>query len=94
MAEFERFTVKAGEAIQSSARLAREMGHPEIAGAHLLSALLAQQEGIVRPVLDKAGVRVPLLRDRLQEALGRYARVEGGGDPTLARDLRRALVVA
>ncbi|MEX1257298.1 MAG: ATP-dependent chaperone ClpB [Gemmatimonadota bacterium] len=94
MADFERFTVKAGEAVQSAARLAREMGHPEIAGVHLLSALLAKEEGIVRPVLEKSGVRVPLLRDRLTDALARYARVEGGGEATLARDLRRALEVA
>jgi ATP-dependent Clp protease ATP-binding subunit ClpB len=94
MADFERFTVKSGEAIQSAARLAREMGHPEIAGVHLLSALLAQDEGIVRPVLEKSGIRVPLLRDRLTDALARYARVEGGGEPGLSRDLRKSLEAA
>ncbi|TVR53042.1 MAG: ATP-dependent chaperone ClpB [Gemmatimonadales bacterium] len=94
MANFERFTVKAGEALQAAARAAREARHPEVAGAHLLLALLDQEEGIVRPVLQKAGLRVPLLRDRVTEALGRYARVEGGGDPTLSRDLRRALEAA
>jgi ATP-dependent Clp protease ATP-binding subunit ClpB len=91
MASFDRYTVKAGEALQAAARMAREAGHPEVGGVHLLSALLDQEEGIVRPVLEKAGVRAPLLRDHVSQALGRYGRVEGGAEPNLSRDLRRAL---
>jgi ATP-dependent Clp protease ATP-binding subunit ClpB len=91
MANFDRFTVKAGEALQAAARMAREAGHPEVGGVHLLFALLDQEEGIVRPVLEKAGVRVPLLRDQLSHAVGRYGRVEGGAEPNLSRNLRRAL---
>ncbi len=94
MASFDRFTVKSGEALQSAARMAREMGHPEIGGAHLLSALLAQEGGIVAPVLEKAGVRAALLRDRVTDALARYGKVEGGSEPGLSRDLRRSLEVA
>ncbi len=94
MASSDRFTVKAGEALQSAARLAREAQHPELAGVHLLSALLEQEEGIVRPVLEKVGVRIPLLRDRVTDALASYARVEGGSDPTVSRDLRSALETA
>jgi ATP-dependent Clp protease ATP-binding subunit ClpB len=91
MASFDRFTVKAGEAIQAAATRARSEGHPEVGGVHLLAALLDQEEGIVRPVLEKAGVSVPRLRERLADALGRYGRVEGGSDPTLSRALRAAL---
>ncbi len=91
MASLDRLTVKAGEALQTAARGAREAGHPEVAGVHLLSALLEQEEGIVTPVLKRAGVSIPGLRDEVTRALGRYGRVEGGGDPTLARDLRSAL---
>ncbi len=91
MANLERFTIKAGEALQSAVRSARESAHPEIAGVHLLAALLDQKEGIVGPVLEKAGVRVPALRDRVSQALGRYGRVEGGSEPTFSRDLRRVL---
>ncbi len=91
MANFDRWTVKAQEAIQAAARGAREAGHPEVGGVHLLSALLAQEEGIVRPVLEKAGVRVDALGAPLRDALGRYGRVEGGSDPGLSRALRAAL---
>jgi ATP-dependent Clp protease ATP-binding subunit ClpB len=91
MANFDRFTVKAGEALQAAARMARENSHPEVGGVHLLSVLLDQEEGIVRPVLEKAGIRAPLLRDQVAHAMGRYGRVEGGSEPNLSRDLRRAL---
>ena len=94
MADTDRFTVKSGEALQSGARLAREAGHPEVAGVHLLSALLGQEEGIVGPVLEKVGIRLPLLRDRVTDELARYARVEGGSEPSISRDLRRAIETA
>ena len=51
MISFDRLTVKAGEAIQAAAADARRRGNPEIDGAHLLGALLEQDEGIVIPVL-------------------------------------------
>jgi ATP-dependent Clp protease ATP-binding subunit ClpB len=94
MASLDRLTVKAGEAIQNAARTAREGGHPEVAGVHLLRALLDQEDGIVRPVLEKADARVEPLRSAVLEALGRYGRVEGGTDPSLSRALRGALQMA
>jgi ATP-dependent Clp protease ATP-binding subunit ClpB len=91
MAKIERFTVKAGEAIQGAMRSARDGSHPEVGGVHLLHILLEQEEGIVRPILEKAGARVAQIQTRVRDALGRYARIEGGGDPTPSRELRRAL---
>jgi ATP-dependent Clp protease ATP-binding subunit ClpB len=94
MAEAERYTIRAAEAIQEAARRAREGGHPELGGVHLLAALLDQSEGIVRPILEKAGVRTDALAAGVREALGRYGRVEGGSDPQPSRDLRKALAEA
>ena len=87
----DRFTVKSGEALQSAARLAAGAGHPEIAGVHLLAALLEQREGIVELVLEKGGIRPSLIRERVTRALASHSRVEGGSDPAPARDLRDAL---
>ncbi len=90
----ERLTMKAGEALQSAAQAARKREHPQIEGVHLLQALLDQEEGIVRPVLQKLGVSIHVLGEKLREALDTRARVSGGADATLARDLNRALDVA
>jgi len=91
MLSAERLTVKAAEALQSAAAEARRRGNAEIHGAHLLQALLNQDEGIVVPILQKLEVPVALVRQRAAEALDRMARVEGGADPSLSRDLRKVL---
>jgi ATP-dependent Clp protease ATP-binding subunit ClpB len=87
----ERLTVKAAEALQAAAAEARRRGNAEIHGVHLLGALLEQQDGIVVPILQKLEIPVALVRERVQEALDRMARVEGGSEPNLSRDLRKAL---
>ena len=91
MLSVERLTVKAAEALQSAAADARRRGNAEVHGSHLLEALLNQDEGIVVPILQKLEVPVALVRQRATEALDRMARVEGGADPTLSRDLRKVL---
>jgi ATP-dependent Clp protease ATP-binding subunit ClpB len=87
----DRLTVKAAEALQSAAAEARQRGNAEIHGVHLLDALLGQEEGVVVPILQKLEVPVGLVQSRAKEALDRMARVDGGSDPNLSRDLRAAL---
>lgn len=91
MATQEKFTIRAGEAIQAALKAARDGGHPEVGGVHLLRALFEQEEGIVRPILEKAGARTAQIQTRTTEALSRYGRVEGGGEATPSRALRGAL---
>ncbi len=90
----DRLTVKASGAIQAAAQESRRREHPQIEGVHLLLALMEQEEGIVVPILQKLGVDPALIRERTNESLDSRARVSGGSDPTLARDLNRALDVA
>ena len=94
MLNADRLTVKTAEALQAAAEEARRRGNAEVHGVHLLHALLGQEEGIVVPILQKLEVSVPLVRERAIEALDRMARVEGGADPHLSRDLRKALDAA
>src|SRR5256884_7875122 len=54
----ERLTVKAAEALQQASTLARSRGNPVINDAHLFLALLSQDDGIVVPLLQKAGLNV------------------------------------
>ncbi len=74
---------------QSSA-LGRD--HQFIEPAHLMLALLDQQGGTVRPLLEKSGAKVSLLRSRLGEALDRLPKVEGtGGEVHVSNDLGKLL---
>ena len=68
--------------------------HAFIEPAHLAQALIEQQGGTCRPLLDKAGVNVAQVRSRLAQVLERLARVEGTpGEVHLSNDLSRLLNV-
>ncbi|HSM06783.1 MAG TPA: ATP-dependent chaperone ClpB [Longimicrobiales bacterium] len=94
MLSHDKLTVKAGEAIQNAAAEARQRGNAEIHGVHLLDALLRQEEGIVVPILQKLEIPVSRVESQTRQAMDRMARVEGGADPRIARDLNRALDAA
>ena len=94
MLSADKLTVKAAEALQSAATEARRRGNAEVHGVHLLHALLNQPEGVVVPILQKLEVPVDLVRSRAVDALDAMARVEGGAEANLSRDLRKALDAA
>jgi ATP-dependent Clp protease ATP-binding subunit ClpB len=88
----ERFTTKTQEALQAAQSAAAERGHPELTNEQFLLALLDQPEGIVRPVLEKAGVSTPGLSQALEAELSRRPRVAGGSEHVgLSRGLSRTL---
>ena len=87
----DRLTVKASEALSSALALARRAGNPLVYDAHLLRALLSQEEGIVSPVLQKLGVNVASLVQRVDAELERYPRQSGGAQPTLSRELNQVI---
>ncbi|MGI9628823.1 MAG: Clp protease N-terminal domain-containing protein, partial [Longimicrobiales bacterium] len=91
MLNIDRLTVKAGEALQAAQAESRNAGHPEIEGVHLLTALLGQDEGIVRPVLQKMEVSLESVTRDLDAELEKRARVSGGAEPRLSRYLSQAL---
>lgn len=82
-----RWTLKTTEAFSAATEAARAASHPEVVPAHLLSALLGQEEGIVLPLLHKAGVDVPSARNRAAESLAKLPNAYGS-DPQLSKELR------
>ncbi|MFW6330653.1 MAG: ATP-dependent chaperone ClpB [Gemmatimonadota bacterium] len=91
MLNSERLTIKAGEAIQGASAEAQRRGNPSLEDLHLLSALLEQEESVVVPVLQKVGVNVTRVRERLKGALERLPKQTGGVRPTLSRELNQVL---
>src|SRR2546422_7550886 len=76
---FEKFTVKAQEAVQAAQSLADQHNHQSVEPEHLLLALLQQREGVVGPVLAKLGGRPDVIQRALQQELERLPKVRGGG---------------
>ncbi|MCX7808566.1 MAG: hypothetical protein N2515_08150, partial [Deltaproteobacteria bacterium] len=56
MMRLDRLTNKTREALLSAQQLATENGHPELYPEHLIIALLRQEGGVARPILEKANV--------------------------------------
>jgi ATP-dependent Clp protease ATP-binding subunit ClpB len=81
----QRFTIKAQEMLQSAQQMAMDNGHPEIGELHLLSAMLTQEDSLVKPVLQKLEVSLTLLEDKLQQALAKLPRVQGGSQQYLSQ---------
>jgi ATP-dependent Clp protease ATP-binding subunit ClpB len=91
VANLDRWTVKAAEALQAAAASAQRRGNPQLEDLHLLEALLDQQETAVVPVLRKVGVDVGRLSEELVRALGRLPRQSGASAPSLSREAARIL---
>ncbi len=88
----DRLTTKFQMAIQDAHSLALGRDHQFIEPAHLMVALLDQENGSVRHLLNQAGVNVNQFRSELGRALDRLPTVEGtGGDVQLSNDLGRLL---
>jgi len=92
MVRLDKLTLKSQEALQSALELASERHNPEITPEHLLAALLEQDEGVVRPVLQKIGANPDTIRQEVEQALENRPRVTGGaGTPALSGSSRAVL---
>ncbi len=88
----DKLTTKFQQALSDAQSLAVGRDNQYIEPVHLMAALLDQQGGTARPLLEKAGVQVPKLRSDLATALDRFPKVEGaGGEVLLGNDLNRLL---
>src|SRR5438067_125812 len=84
---WDKFTIKAQEAIQAANDSAAEHGNPEMRPLHLLGALLADKEGVVVPVLSKIGADPESLAATVDREIGVLPKQSGGGvqQPGLSR---------
>ena len=74
---WDKFTVKAQEAVQRASQLASEHGNPELQPMHLLAALLEDKEGIVPPVLEKIGIGPQAVLSEIYGEIEKLPKVSG-----------------
>ena len=75
---WDKFTLKAREAVQRGNEIASEHGNPELLPLHLLAALLEDREGIVPPVLEKIGIGPQAVLNDVYSAIEKLPKVSGG----------------
>jgi ATP-dependent Clp protease ATP-binding subunit ClpB len=69
--KFDKFTLKAQEALATAQQLAMAKSHTVLSALHLLSALLEDDTGVVVMVMKKIGANISRLKDMTESELGR-----------------------
>ncbi len=91
----EKYTQKSREAIFAAQRIAQEYNHQTIEPAHLLLALLQQDEGVVPAIVTKIAGGVDALRNDVRDDLERRPKVYGAATEVgLARPTADVLAAA
>ena len=89
---WDKFTVKAQEAVQRANELASEHGNPEVLPLHLLAALLEDKEGIVPPIMEKIGIGPQSVLSDLYQEMERLPKISGASaQPTLSQAANQLL---
>lgn len=81
---FDKFTIKSQEMIQSAQSAAAQHNHQQIEPEHLLSAMLAERQGIATSILTKLGAPVDGVNQDLTDALDKLPQISGGNDAYLS----------
>ena len=93
--KLDKFTQKSQEAIFQAQEIARDYNHQSIEPAHLLLALLRQDQGVVPAIVTKVAGSVDALRNELQNELTRRPKMQGSGmEVGLAQTTADALTAA
>ena len=74
---FDRFTIKAQEALETAQNLATDAQSPELGVEHLMLALIRQTDGIVTPILQKLGVDTDGITSAVEAAVQKAPKVQG-----------------
>ena len=92
---FNQYTQKSIEAVQSAQSIAQSMGHQQLTQEHLLKALISQNDGLIPQLITNAGADISALSRRLDDEIARMPQVSGGNQQRyLSPDLEKALADA
>ena len=87
--KFDRFTVKAREAIADAQALAGKQGNPEIRPQHLLLVLLTQDKGVVASLLGHVEADVAALTREAAVLVDKLPKVSGAAQARVSAQLNK-----
>ena len=88
---FDKLTEKAQEALGRAQDIAADAGNAQLEPLHLLAGLLAEQDGIVGPLLEKIGANCAQLDQVVESELGHLPKTSSGTPPQVGSELRQVL---
>jgi len=92
--QIDKFTIKAQEALRDAHNLASERGQTQIDVLHLALALVLQDGGLVKTILEKLEVDLPALETEIEKEITRLPRILGEvpfGQVVLSPELGRII---
>ena len=92
--DFNQFTIKGREAIQSAQQIAVEHKNQAIEPAHIFGGMLDVDENVISLILEKQGVKVDILKPELDLEISKYPRIEGQQGNHLSNSSNQILQVA
>ena len=93
--DFEKYTEKAKDSVNSAQKIAVSMQHQQICPEHILEAMITDKDSIVLTLLSIAKCSISLLKDKLREIMDRNTVVSGSNtQPYLSRESIMCLVQA
>ena len=72
------FTQKSREALNDIEQIAMENGNQEMVQAHLLYALLEQEDGLIPKMIEKMEINLPYFKNAVQKIIDARPKVQGG----------------
>jgi len=87
---FDKFTIKAQEAVQEAVNTAQQAGQQAIEPVHLLQGILVKSRDVTNFIFQKLGVNAMQIEKLVQEELKHLPRVEGG-QPYFSNDTNKVL---
>ena len=91
---FDKFTIKAQEAVQAAVNTAQRNGQQAIEPVHLLSGIIEKAPDVTNYIFQKLGMNGGQISMLLQQELQHLPRVQGGGQPYLSNDTNQILINA
>ena len=91
---FDKFTIKAQEAVQAAVNTAQRNGQQTIEPVHLLSGIIEKAPDVTNYIFQKLGMNGGQISILLQQELQHLPHVQGGGQPYLSNDTNQILINA
>lgn len=92
--DFNKFTIKAQEAIQMSITLSEKNGQQMITPIHLMSALFIKAKDVINFLFGKMDANIDLVERTVENELKHLPKVEGAVESHLSNELNQVLVTA
>ena len=91
---FEKFTIKAQEAVQEAVNTAQLNGQQVIEPAHILKGVMAKAKDVTTFIFQKLGVNAQQIELLVDQEIQHLPKVQGAGQPYLSSDSNNVLVRA